>query len=328
MSMIRTRWAALGAAVAITLGGGGIGLVDATVSTGEKPVLVPITPCRLLDTRPVFQVGPRDTPLGAADTYTVPAHGTNGDCTIPADALGLSLNVTAVGATLPTFLTIWATNEPMPNASSLNPEPGQPPAPNAVTTELSTDGGFDIYNLQGEVHVLADVNGYYADHDHADLYYTRAEARARFVDAQPFRVRLSPHEMHPNEDGTNWAFGWEHSPSGTTTECLSGRVELPIGATVSGLSIVYTAPAPDPTVAIVLAAKRTTAGALVGSVLPPIVGTTLTAPSTNGFESKNLVLPASSGSAVLEDYDYTVGICTADAFTVYGAEVALSYLVP
>ena len=178
MSTIRTRWAAIGAAVAVTLGAGGVGLVSATEPDGAS-TLVPITPCRVIDTRPEFNVGPKASPLGPGETHTVAAHGDNGDCTgIPSDAVGLSMNVTAVDATAPTFLTIWATGETQPTASSLNPTPGQPPAPNAVTTELSPGGEFDIFNLAGNVHVLADINGYYVDHHHDDRYYTEDEIDA------------------------------------------------------------------------------------------------------------------------------------------------------
>lgn len=175
MSTIRTRWAAIGAAVAITLGGGGIGLVSATQPAGAS-TLVPITPCRVIDTRPEFNVGPKVSPLGPGEIYRVSAHGNNGNCTgIPTNAVALSMNVTAVDATAPTFLTIWATGDARPTASSLNPTPGQPPLPNAVTTNLSAGGQFDIFNLAGNVHVLADINGYYVDHHHDDRYYTKTE---------------------------------------------------------------------------------------------------------------------------------------------------------
>lgn len=180
MSLIRTRWAAIGAAVAVTLGAGGaISIVDATVSSGERTVFEAVTPCRLFDTRPAFQIGPRSSPLGPNDTYTATAHG---NCTIPTDAVGLVMNVTAVDATLPTFLTIWATGATRPNASSLNPAPGQPPTPNAVTTDLSAGGKFDVYNKQGSVHVFADVTGYYADHNHNDQYYTKAQVEKLVFD--------------------------------------------------------------------------------------------------------------------------------------------------
>jgi len=176
MNMFRTRWAALGAAVAVTLGAGGIGLAGAT-SPAEAVTFIPITPCRVIDTRPAPDtVGAKSSPLGAGEIHTVETHGDNGDCTgIPNEATAVSLNVTAIGATQPTFLTIWAADATQPESSSLNPVPGAPPTPNAVTTELNGDGEFSIYNLQGNVDVLADINGYYVDHHHDDRYYTKAE---------------------------------------------------------------------------------------------------------------------------------------------------------
>lgn len=121
---------------------------------------VPITPCRLFDTRPApDRIGPFGA-FGIDDTKTFQARGTNGKCTIPTDATGLSLNVTAVDATTLTYLTIWP-GGPRPLASSLNPSPGEPPTPNAVTTNLSATGAFNVYNLTGNVDVLVDINGYY-----------------------------------------------------------------------------------------------------------------------------------------------------------------------
>jgi len=191
MSMMRSRWAAIGAAIAVALGGGGLGLVGAT-SPSDAVAFVPITPCRVIDTRPATQVGPRSAPLAADDTHTVDAVSDTdaaGDCAglIPSSAVAVSMNVTAVGATEPTFLTIWEADVARPLASSLNPSPGQPPTPNAVTTDLNADGEFSIYNLAGSVHVLADVNGYYADHHHDDRYYTEAEVDAAIAaaSAQP-----------------------------------------------------------------------------------------------------------------------------------------------
>lgn len=176
-SMIRTRWAALGAATAISVGAGGVGLIHATTPEGAA-AFVPITPCRLFDTRPDSQVGARGTPLGGGETFTITATGAQGNCTLPGDATGVVLNVTAVGATLPTFLTVWPAGEPQPKASALNPAPGAAPTPNAVTTDLG-GGAFSVFNKQGDVHALADVVGYYTDHAHDDRYYTRAEIDAR-----------------------------------------------------------------------------------------------------------------------------------------------------
>ena len=143
------------------------GGVVATRSDGDRPVLVPVAPCRLADTRS-GSIGPNDT-LQPGETITIATRGTNGECTLPTDAVALSLNVTAVDASAPTYITIWPSG-PLPNASSLNPAPGFPPAPNAVTTPLSDGGGFNVYNDRGTVDLIVDVNGYFVHHDHDDRY--------------------------------------------------------------------------------------------------------------------------------------------------------------
>ena len=174
-NLIRARWAAVGAAVAVTLGAGGLASVDAARSSGERAVFVAVTPCRLVDTRAASTVGSRARPLGAGETYTLQTRGAQGECDLPADAVAVSLNVTAVGASAPTFLTIFPAGASRPTVSSLNPQPGQPPTPNAVTTKLATNGRFSIYNRQGVVDLIVDVNGYFADHDHDDRYDTRLD---------------------------------------------------------------------------------------------------------------------------------------------------------
>ena len=118
-------------------------------------------------------MGPKTSPLGPGEIVTVTAHGENGECTgpsaIPADAVGLSLNVTAIRPTSNTFLTFWGEG-PNPGTSNLNPRAGGDPTPNAVNTPLSTVGTFRIYNDRGAVDVAVDVNGYYANHDHDERY--------------------------------------------------------------------------------------------------------------------------------------------------------------
>lgn len=175
-SMLRTRWAAIGAAIAITLGAGGVGITQATTSSGERAIYVPIEPCRLADTRPApTGVGSRSTPLGGNETYQLSGWGTVGKCTLPNGTTGLSLNVTALGPSLPTFLTLFPGDSTLPVASHLNPVPGQPPTPNAVNVGLDAAGGFNIYNLQGAVDIIIDVVGLYDNHTHDDRYYQESE---------------------------------------------------------------------------------------------------------------------------------------------------------
>ena len=141
--------------------------VGATISSGSKAVFVPITPCRLADTR-------KTTPLTAAQTKTFPVHGTNGDCTIPAGASAISGNITITDPTDDGFLTV-APAGGVGNSSNLNWLRGQSPTPNAFTTALSAGGAIDVRNDRGTVNVIIDINGYYEDHNHDDRYYTKAQ---------------------------------------------------------------------------------------------------------------------------------------------------------
>lgn len=179
MSQIRTRWAAVGAAVAVTLGAGGIGLVDAAKQDGPRPVYTAITTCRILDTRPLHMIGAKTDAFGPEETLTVPVHGDNGECSgIPDDVVSVQLNVTAVDATELTHFTFWPDGDDVPNGSNLNPTSGEPPAPNAVTVDLSDAGSFNVFNFRGNPHLIIDVVGIYQDHTHDDRYYTEDEVDA------------------------------------------------------------------------------------------------------------------------------------------------------
>jgi hypothetical protein len=159
--MIRSQFAAFAAGVALTVTGAFAVQAVVTSAAGETgTVFIPITPCRLADTRiGNDHVGPNTT-FGGSDTKTFLGRGATGKCAIPNNAIALSMNVTAVGATASSFLTIWPDGA-RPGASSLNPAPGAPPTPNAVITPIGADGNFRVYNLRGSVEVIVDVNGYF-----------------------------------------------------------------------------------------------------------------------------------------------------------------------
>jgi hypothetical protein len=155
----------MGAAVAVAVGAGSVGL--ATASGPDHPaVVVSITPCRLFDTRPgAGHVGPRTAPLGAADTISFVALGSVGDCVVPDDAVGLVMNVTVADPTADSFLTVYPGDGARPVASSLNWTAGQAPTPNQVTSRLGADGSIAFFNLAGTVDVVLDVVGYLSDSD-------------------------------------------------------------------------------------------------------------------------------------------------------------------
>ena len=181
MTLNRSRWAAVGAAVAVTLGAGGIGFVNAAENNAES-VFVPITNCRIFDTRSTEDVGPRQTPLGPDEEFVVDGRGVTGDCNIPEAATALQLNVTAVNATATTHLTIFPSDADLPLASNLNPQLGLGTAYNAVTTRLSpVEGQFTVYNLLGSIDVLADATGYFVP---ADLAPDGAKSVVLAVDGE------------------------------------------------------------------------------------------------------------------------------------------------
>ena len=162
----RARWAAIGAAVAVSLGAGGLGIAKATSPEGAS-AYVPISPCRLLDTRADSPVGSPLGALGPDTEITVNGWGAQGNCTLPSDTTGLELNVTAVDASTLTNLRVYPEGVDTPTASNLNPAPGEPPTPNSVSATLNTTNGqFHVFNRFGTVHIVIDVVGYYNDHMH------------------------------------------------------------------------------------------------------------------------------------------------------------------
>lgn len=165
----RVRWVGVLSAGALVFGMSASS--NAAVTSGVRNVYVPMSPCRLADTRPAPDtVGAKNTPLGAGASMTLNGRGVSGNCNLPSDTTALALNVTTLGATAPSYITIWPAGVARPIASSLNPSPGAPPTPNAVTSPLSAGGQFNIYNDQGNVNIIVDVVGYFADHNFDDRY--------------------------------------------------------------------------------------------------------------------------------------------------------------
>ncbi|MBL6634670.1 MAG: hypothetical protein ISP35_00565 [Ilumatobacteraceae bacterium] len=174
MGLVRSRWAAIGAAVAVTLGAGGLISVGAS---NDSSSLVPITPTRVLDTRSGDRVGSLDT-AGASDPYRLKVTGAAG---IPGSGVtAVSLNVTAVETQTNDyggFLSVYpcaSVSTVKPDVSNINFGSGQTVA-NAVTVPVSTDGHVCVY-VYGTAHVLVDVNGFYMSATAGAVdAYTKAE---------------------------------------------------------------------------------------------------------------------------------------------------------
>jgi len=225
----RTRWVAIGAAVAVAFGGGGLLTALAVDAPPSSPgSYVGITPCRVVDTRPGSDnVGPRATPIGAGETFTTPFVGTVGKCTIPANVIAVVLNVAVVNPSASSFLTVFPGGSDKPLAANLNWVAGQPPVSNAVTVRVGTTGGqVSFFNLAGNVDVTADVSGYY-------LPATTSGGST----PTPLQMTFDPMLMQTS-DGTPMV-NQNGCVSNTSSSGYSGQIPLtvPAGATVTGYSM-------------------------------------------------------------------------------------------
>jgi hypothetical protein len=189
MSGVRTRWAAIGAAIAVTLGGGAFGVVRATISSGDRASYFPITPTRVLDTRNTTEVTNGTLRLTVEGSVNVV--GEAGSRTVvPTDATAGAVNLTVTGGRkngnygYVTAYPCTSTADPAPNASSLNFENGVDIA-NALNITTSSNGSICLY-VYGTADLIVDIAGYYADHDHDDRYYTKAQ-----TDTQTATINLA-----------------------------------------------------------------------------------------------------------------------------------------
>jgi hypothetical protein len=122
-----------------------------------SPSFTALTPARILDTRTA--VGGHPAKVGSQETAAVTVTGVGG---VPASGVAaVVMNVTATEASASTWLTVFPTGAPRPNASNLNVVPNQD-VPNLVVAKVGADGKVNLFNNQGAVHVIFDVVGWYA----------------------------------------------------------------------------------------------------------------------------------------------------------------------
>jgi Tol biopolymer transport system component len=132
---------------------------DRGYADGKHATFVPLTPTRILDTRPSEQRGYTGGKPAADAVVRLPVRGVAG---IPnnGDVKAVVLNVTAVDATAAGYVTVWPSDVPMPLASNLNLDAVGQTRPNLVTVEPGSDGSISLYTSSG-AHLIADVAGYY-----------------------------------------------------------------------------------------------------------------------------------------------------------------------
>ena len=168
--LVRARWSAIGAAVAVTLGGGGLIGVGASTTSSGGAVFTAVSPTRVLDTRSGAPV--------SGSTIAVQVTGT----LVPSGATAAAVNLTVTGGVRDAgygFVTAFpctSATDPVPNASTLNFVEGVDVA-NSTTVPLGATGKMCL-SVYGTAHLLVDVSGYLAPSPTVDAY-TRAQTDTR-----------------------------------------------------------------------------------------------------------------------------------------------------
>ncbi|MCU1504242.1 MAG: Collagen triple helix repeat [Ilumatobacteraceae bacterium] len=163
----RARWAAVGAAVAVTLGAGG--LFVASAANGPASSFIAVTPARIVDTRIHLGVSSALVSLQPAlvqITGSVPtADGSTLD--VPTNATSVVANVTVADSTADGFIAVRSGDATgVPSTSSINFVAAQIVA-NQVTIQLPVTGNLQVlFRARGgatadTVELVVDVVGYH-----------------------------------------------------------------------------------------------------------------------------------------------------------------------
>jgi hypothetical protein len=121
--------------------------------------LTSVEPARLLDTRSrTATVDGEYAAIGARGTGSTTALPVRGRAGVPGDANTVLLNVTAVNASAPGFITVHACGTSRPNASNVNYAPGEAQS-NLVVTRLDDQGRACIFTRSSS-DIVVDVQGY------------------------------------------------------------------------------------------------------------------------------------------------------------------------
>ena len=143
---------------------------DALLASGpRRSVYVPITPCRVVDTRAggggVFGSNQqRSYQVGGSGAAFAAQGGAAGGCGVPDAAAAVEASVTAVSPGAGGFFRAWPTGAAAPTATFLNYTKGQGTT-NTGALSLAPTGTNDltVKNFAGSAHYVIDLQGYFID---------------------------------------------------------------------------------------------------------------------------------------------------------------------
>lgn len=191
-------------------------VASAAIAGDQSGYLQPLPPTRVMDTRQQLRTGSCNggaacTTLGPGQSLDLQVAGAGG---VPATgANAVVVNVTEAVSTAPSYLTVYPTGAPRPNASNLNFVAGQVVA-NRVMVGLGSGGSnagrITVYNAYGSTDVVIDVGGWFSDGSAsathsvstASLVYTPLAAPLRVLDSRGSPFHVGPlSTFAPNSQG-------------------------------------------------------------------------------------------------------------------------------
>ena len=172
---------------AVTSLNGGTGSTASATLTADPSLtglsFVPVTPCRIADTRNA--TGPFGGPFlqgnAAARSFAIP----NSACGIPSTAQAYALNMTVVPRGPLGFLTAFPCGQPQPLASNLNSIDGRVKAVASILP-AGTNGAACFF-ASNDTDVVLDINGYFVPNTDVTAMAFYPMAPCRLVD-----TRLAP----------------------------------------------------------------------------------------------------------------------------------------
>ncbi len=135
-------------------------------AVGGGTVYVPVTPCRVVDTRGVGRLTPTATRnYQVAGSTAFPAQGgKSGGCGIPLEATAVEASVTSVDQLGNGYFRAWPSGEAMPNATFLNYTKGQGTTnTGAIKVSATNTTDLTVRNFGASSHYVIDVQGYFVD---------------------------------------------------------------------------------------------------------------------------------------------------------------------
>lgn len=139
----------------------------------EQTVFVPVTPCRVVDTRhgggAIVDSATRN--FYVAGTANFPAQGGHsGGCGVPVGATAVAVNVTATQTQASGYLIGWAAGTARPVANFISTTRSGTISANPVLPLAATSSQQLSIYARGATQVVVDVSGYYVTQIHALIF--------------------------------------------------------------------------------------------------------------------------------------------------------------